>query len=157
MDQVDWCGADAVMMLGTVEAKDSYGLIINAGEKLKNWYFENAGVIIETSKSESVVDESFPFVSRSRLPFAFYFESNSVSSSFGNKFELSFDYPSVPEVLCVTSNDFDDFVEEEIPPELKNLIDFEEERRAKPNMDETQTINIGTEKDPKLEIGRAHV
>ena len=33
---------------------------------------------------------------------------------------------------------------------LKNLIDFEEERRAKPNMDETQTINIGTEEDPKL-------
>ena len=47
-------------------------------------------------------------------------------------------------------NDFDDFMEEEIPPELKNLIDFEEKRCAKPNMDETQTINIGTEEDPKL-------
>ena len=53
--------------------------------------------------------------------------------------------------MCPTSlNDFDDVVEEEIPPKLKNLIDFEEERRAKPNMDETQTINIGTEEDPKL-------
>ena len=39
----------------------------------------------------------------------------------------------MPEVLCVIPNDFDDFVEEEIPPELKNLIDFEEERRTKPN------------------------
>ena len=58
--------------------------------------------------------------------------------------------PLGPEVLCVTPNDFDDFVEEEIPPELKNLIDFEEERRAKPNMDETQTINIGIEEDPIL-------
>ena len=73
-----------------------------------------------------------------------------MSNSFINEFELSFDYPSVPEVLCVTINDFDDFEEEEIPPELKNLIDFEEERHAKPNMDETQTINIGTEENPKL-------
>ena len=65
-----------------------------------------------------------------------------MSNSFINEFELSFDYPSVPEALCVTPNDFDDFVEEEIPPELKNLIDFEEKRRAKPNMDETQTITL---------------
>ena len=53
-----------------------------------------------------------------------------MSNLFINKFELSFDYPSVPEVLCVTPNDFDDFEEEEIPPELKNLIDFEEGRCA---------------------------
>ena len=104
----------------------------------------------ETFESELVIEDSFSFISKSRLPFAFQFESNIVSNSFINEFELSFDYPSVTEVLCVTPNNFDDFVEEEIPPELKNLIDFEEERRTKPNMDETQTINIGTEEDPKL-------
>ena len=42
MDQVDWCGADAVMMLETVDAKDCCGLIIDAGKEKKNWYFEDA-------------------------------------------------------------------------------------------------------------------
>ena len=134
-------------MLETPDAKDCCGLIMDVGHELKNWYFEDAGVTVETSESELVIEESFSFISKSRLPFAFQFESNVLSNSFINEFELSFDYPSVPEVLCVTPNDF---VEEEIPPELKNLIDFEEERRAKPNMDKTQTINIGTEEDPKL-------
>ena len=116
VDQVDWCGADAVMMLETVDTKDCCGLIMDAGYELKNWYFEDAGVTVETSKSGFVVEESFSFVSKSRLPFAFHFESNSMSNSFINEFELSFDYPSVSEVLCVTPNDFE---EEEIPPGLK--------------------------------------
>ena len=37
VDQVDWCDADAVMMIGTVDAKNCCGLIIDTGEKLKNW------------------------------------------------------------------------------------------------------------------------
>ena len=122
---------------------------MDAGHKLKNWYFEDANVTVETSELEFDVGESFS-IFKSRIPFAFQFELNFMSNSFVNKFELSFDYPSVPELLCVSLNDFDYFVEETIPPELKNLIDFEEERRAKPNVDETQTINIGTEEDVKL-------
>ena len=89
------------MIPETVDAKDCCGLIMDAGDELKNWYLEDAGVAVETSESELVIEESFSFVSKSRLPFAFYFESNSVSNSFVNEFELSFDYPSVPEVLCV--------------------------------------------------------
>ena len=42
VDQVDWCGADAVMMLGTVRAKDCCGLILDAKYLLKDWYFEDA-------------------------------------------------------------------------------------------------------------------
>ena len=30
VDQVDWCGANAVMMLETTEAMDCYGLIMDA-------------------------------------------------------------------------------------------------------------------------------
>ena len=75
MDQVDWCGADAVMMLETAGAKDCYRLIMDAGLELKNWYFEDAGVTVETSESRFVIEESFSFVSKSRFPFAFHFES----------------------------------------------------------------------------------
>ena len=98
MDQVDWCGAGAMMMLETVNPKDCCELIMDAGYELKNWYFEDAGVTVETSESELVIEESFSFISKSRLPFAFHFESNIVSNSFINEFELSFDYPSVHEV-----------------------------------------------------------
>ena len=132
------------MILETAAAKDCCGVIRDAEHELKSQYFEDAGVTVKISKSEPIIKESFSFVSKSRHPFSFQFESNNVSNSFINEFELSFDYPFVPEVLCVTPNAFDDFKEEEIPPELKNLIDFEEERHAKPNVDETQ-------------IGRAHV
>ena len=108
VDQVDWYGTDAVMMLETVSAKDCCGLIMDAGYELKNWYFEDAGVIVKTFESGFAVEESISFISKSRLPFSFQFESNIVSNSFINKFELSFDYPSVPEVLCMIPNDFDD-------------------------------------------------
>ena len=47
MDQVDWYGADAVMMLETVDAKDCCGLIMDVGYELKNWYFEDAGMTVE--------------------------------------------------------------------------------------------------------------
>ena len=97
------------MMLETVDAKDYCRLIMDARYELKNWYFEDAGVTVETSESELVVEESFSFISKSRLPFSFQFESNIMSNSFIYEFELSFDYPSVPKVLCVTPNDFDDF------------------------------------------------
>ena len=80
MNQVDWCDAGAVMMLKTVDAKDCCGLIMDTGYELKNWYFKDAGVTVETSESELVIEESFSFVSKSRLLFAFYFELNIVSN-----------------------------------------------------------------------------
>ena len=60
-----------------------------------------------------------------------------------NKFELGFDYSSVPEILCIVPIDFDDF----FLPNLKTYF----ERRAKPNEDKTQIINIGIEEDPNLD------
>ena len=36
MDQVDWCRAVVVMMLGTARAKDCCGLILDAKYQLKN-------------------------------------------------------------------------------------------------------------------------
>mgnify|MGYP003702324117 CR=1 FL=1 len=46
--------------------------------------------------------------------------------------------------------DLDKNEEEEIPRALKNLIDWEEERHAKPLVDEIVSINVGIEKDPRL-------
>ena len=43
---------------------------MDAGYELKNWYFEDAGVAVETSESGFVIEESFSF-SKCRLPFAF--------------------------------------------------------------------------------------
>ena len=45
-----------------------------------------------------------------------------MSNFFINKFELGFDYSSVPEIFCIVPNDFDDFAEEEIPPKLENMF-----------------------------------
>ena len=52
VDQMDWYGADVVMMLETVGAKDCCGLIMDAKYQLKNWYFEDVKEDVETSKPE---------------------------------------------------------------------------------------------------------
>ena len=53
-----------------------------------------------------------------------------------NKFELSFDYSSVPEILCIVPNDFDDFAEEEIPPKLFFFFfDIEEPFQGRATLD----------------------
>ena len=61
-------------------------------------------------------------LSEANVPFPFQFESDILSNFFNNKFELGFDYSSMLEMLCLVSNDFVDFAEEEIPPKLENIF-----------------------------------
>ena len=56
----------------------------------------------------------------------------------------------MPKILCIVSNDFIDFAEEEIPSKLENMF-LKKKNVLKPNEDKTQIINIGIEEDPNLD------
>ena len=62
------------------------------------------------------------------------------------------EYFFLPLVYCIDNDfqNFDENNEEGIPLVLKHLINREEERFAKSLADEIITINVGTEKDPRL-------
>ena len=62
------------------------------------------------------------------------------------------EYFFVPLIYCINQDfqSFDENDEEEIPPVLKHLIDWEEGRFVKPLVDEITSINANTEKDPHL-------
>ena len=64
-----------------------------------------------------------------------------------NKFELGFDYSFVPEILCIVHNDF---VEEEIPPKLKNIF-LKKKDVLSLMWIKTQIINIGIEEDKAMQ------
>mgnify|MGYP003702686569 CR=1 FL=1 len=65
---------------------------------------------------------------------------------------MASEYFSVPLIYCINQDfqNFDENNEEEIPLVLKYLLDQEQERLVKPLVDEITTINVGTEKNPKL-------
>ena len=69
-----------------------------------------------------------------------------------NDVDVVFEYFSVPLIYCLNQDfqNFDKNDEEEIPPILQRLIEQEQERFVKPLMDEITTMNVGTEKDPRL-------
>ena len=71
---------------------------------------------------------------------------------FMNENAADFEHFSVPLVYCI-DQDFQNFNENEeegIPLVLKILINREDERFAKPLIDEIIMINVGTEKDLRL-------
>ena len=94
----------------------------------------------------------------SRSSFSFSFESVVTEESDGlevfneNDVDVVSEYFSVPLIYCLNQDfqNFDENDEEEIPPVLQRLIDQEQERFVKPLMDEITTVNVGTEKDPRL-------
>ena len=93
----------------------------------------------------------------SRSSFSFSFESVVTDEldelDFKNKNATAdFEYFSMPLVYCIDQDfqNVNENDEEEIPLALKNLINREEERRAKPCIDEIIAINVGNEKDPCL-------
>ncbi|KAF5931579.1 hypothetical protein HYC85_027750 [Camellia sinensis] len=94
----------------------------------------------------------------SRSSFSFFFESivteelDDLEVANENSAVVAFEYFSVPLVYCINQDfqNFDENNEEEIPPILKHLIDREQERLVKPLVDKITSINVGTEKDPRL-------
>ena len=78
-----------------------------------------------------------------------YFEFNSEMSfdNFSNKKE-DLEYFTLPMINCVDSDNPN--FEEEIPKEILEFIEREEERHAKPFSEEIITANIGFENEPKL-------
>ena len=58
----------------------------------------------------------------------------------------------MPLIYCLNQDfqNFDENSEEEFPPVLQRLSDQEQDRFVKPLMDEITTVNVGTEKDPRL-------
>ena len=106
---------------------------------------------VETFKPEFDMESPFLFNFLSLMFLPFFNLSQTSCPTFSiNKFELGFDYSSVPEILCIVHNDFNDFAEEEIPAKLKNI--FLKKKDVLGLMwIKIQIINIGIEEDPNLD------
>ncbi|GMP68115.1 hypothetical protein CsSME_00027838 [Camellia sinensis var. sinensis] len=94
----------------------------------------------------------------SRSSFSFSFESvvteelDELETLNKNGTTAVSEYFIVPFVYCIDHDfhNFDKNDEEGIPLVLKHLIDREDERFEQPLVDEIISINVGTEKDPRL-------
>ena len=69
-----------------------------------------------------------------------------------NDVDVVSEYFSVPLIYCFNQDfqNFDENNEEEIPPVLHRFIDHEQVRFVKPLIDVITTVNVGTEKEPRL-------
>ena len=83
------------------------------------------------------------------ISFNFEFESEFVFEQFINEIDPEFSYLVVPSINCVDPNNENDF-EGEIPQELLDLIKEKNEKRPRPVFEETVSINLGNEEDPRM-------
>lgn len=129
---------------------------------VKKSFIENFELVIE-SESVGLVclesDMSLSEMSESSFVFSFSFKSiATIEPEIMNEDDVNSAYFFVPIVHSIDQNfqNFDENEEEGIPWALKNLINWEEERRAKLLVDEIVSVNVGTEKDHRLvQIGSA--
>ena len=123
-----------------------------------NWHFEKSCI----ESSELAVESKFggpvglevdlSLSKMSESSFSFSFESVTTCEPEALNEDVISAYFSMPIVHNIdkTFINLDKNEKEEIPRALKNLIDWEEERRAKPLVDERFYVNVGTKKDPRL-------
>jgi hypothetical protein len=158
-------------MINLGDEKDCSELIVDAEKgAYPNWTVEhtlkykvkNANSDISSdsdSDSESTLSESSfssfqatesseeNLVKAPRHNIYFEFDSEMSFDNFSNEKE-DLEYFTLPMINCVDSNNPN--FEEEIPKEILEFIEREEERHAKPFSEEIITTNIGSENEPKL-------
>ncbi|KAH7836661.1 hypothetical protein Vadar_004049 [Vaccinium darrowii] len=162
-------GEMELMMLSQEALGDVSSLIVDANGIYKNCIFVPKIIYTGTefeSKSESSTESEFSteFESTSesmhvsvcppRHHFSFEFESTLMYHAPGatpfSMNEIDFAYLAVSEINCVNPDDDGIEFEEEIPKELRSLIERENERHAQPIKEEVISINLRDESNPRI-------
>ncbi|KAH7834736.1 hypothetical protein Vadar_019075 [Vaccinium darrowii] len=152
-----------LMMLGQEALEDVTALIIDAYGTYKNCTFVPKIIYTGTNSefesesgtaSESSIESEHESVIIPRHHFSFEFESTLMYHAPGAPFlainEINFAYLAVSEINCVDPNDEEIEFEEEIPKELRSLIERENERHAQPIKEEVISINLKNENNPHM-------
>ena len=152
-----------LMMLGQEALEDVTALIIDAYGTYKNCTFVPKIIYTGTNsefesesgtESESSIESEHESVIIPRHHFSFEFESTLMYHAPGAPFlainEINFAYLAVSEINCVDPDDEEIEFEEEIPKELRSLIERENERHAQPIKEEVISINLKDENNPHM-------
>ena len=151
-----------VMMLGDapVQAEDPTMLIVKAKGTYKNCIYApyatcNSNVSESSMESESVESSSESEIEPLGPPRrSLYFEFESVPSTAADiHYEIKapiFAYFAGLNINCVASSDEGEDFEEEIPKEIRALVEREDERHAQPVKEEVISINLRNEENPRM-------
>ncbi|KAH7838310.1 hypothetical protein Vadar_024854 [Vaccinium darrowii] len=154
-----------LMMLGQEALGDVTTLIMDANGIYKNCTFvpriiytgtdfESESESSTASSIESGVESELESVITPRHHFSFEFESTLMYHAPGappfEMNEIDFAYLAVSEINCIDPDDEGIEFEEEIPKELRSLIEREDERHAQPIKEEVISINLRDESNPRM-------